>query len=322
MLFSVIVPVYNRPDEIDELLQSLCRQTETSFEVLVIDDGSDRPCRQIVDRYQDRLKVRYFFKENSGQGFTRNYGFDMASGDYLVVFDSDCIIPPHYFETVRKELEKEPFDAWGGPDRSHPDFSPLQKAISYSMTSPFTTGGIRGDKNHIGTFYPRSFNMGISSQVYRRTGGFKFTRMGEDLEFSIRIIKSGFKVRLIEEAYVYHKRRPSLWQFFRQIYSFGRTRIQLNRYHPGQVKMIHMLPVLAVLYLLVAIAWLPAQSTLSWILMVPIAAYGLLIWNHSYMRENSLYVALLSVIATLIQITAYACGFVRELIKPSPREDE
>jgi glycosyltransferase involved in cell wall biosynthesis len=146
MVYSVIVPVYNRPEEIDELLLSLTRQSFHDFEVLIIEDGSENRCEHIVQKYSEKLAVRYYFKENSGQGFSRNFGFERASGDYFVVFDSDCIIPENYFETVHRFLSVTPVDCWGGPDRAHPTFTPIQKAINYSMTSFFTTGGIRGKK--------------------------------------------------------------------------------------------------------------------------------------------------------------------------------
>jgi len=220
-LYSVVIPVYNRPEEVRELLNSLAEQTFKHFEVLIIEDGSSVKCQDVVLSFKDRLNINYFFKENSGQGFTRNYGFERAKGDYFIVFDSDCIIPNHYFKTVDDFLESNEIDSFGGPDSAHPSFNTLQKAISYSMTSPFTTGGIRGNKKHVGKFHPRSFNMGISKQVFEKTRGYKLTRMGEDIEFSIRVINSGFKTALIESAFVYHKRRTSLSQFYKQLHFFG-----------------------------------------------------------------------------------------------------
>ncbi|MBW3544144.1 MAG: glycosyltransferase, partial [Bacteroidetes bacterium] len=197
--YSVIIPVYNRPEELDELLESLSRQRFRDFEVLIIEDGSSRSARHIAEKWSSQLNLQYFQKENTGQGFSRNWGFARASGQYLVVFDSDCLIPAHYFEAVEAQLAREPLDAWGGPDKAHPAFTPLQKAISYSMTSPFTTGGIRGGKKRLGAFHPRSFNMGISRDVWEKTGGYVITRMGEDIEFSIRIHSLGFKTGLVPE---------------------------------------------------------------------------------------------------------------------------
>ena len=230
--FSVIIPVYNRPDEVAELLSSLTSQSYKDFEVLIIEDGSLNKCDQVVQNYIDKLDVKYYFKENSGQGFTRNYGFERAKGDNFIVFDSDCLIPENYFQVVHNFLEENSMDAFGGPDKAHKSFTPLQKAISYSMTSPFTTGGIRGNKKHVGKFHPRSFNMGISKELFHRTKGYKLTRMGEDIEFSIRIINEGFKTALIPDAYVYHKRRTSISQFYKQLHFFGRARVNVNRFYP------------------------------------------------------------------------------------------
>ena len=216
--YSIIIPVYNRPEEIKELLESLTRQTFTNFEVLIIEDGSKDTCEEIVQSFQHRLKIFYYYKENTGQGLSRNYGYAKANGDYFIVFDSDCLIPEHYMESVEARLNTDYQDAFGGPDRAHTAFTPVQKAISYSMTSLFTTGGIRGNKKSVTVFHPRSFNMGISRAVWERTHGYIITRMGEDIEFSIRIMNLGFKVGFIEDAYVYHKRRTNFKQFFKQFF--------------------------------------------------------------------------------------------------------
>ncbi len=315
MFFSVIVPVYNRPGEIKELLESLTHQTYTHFEVIIVEDGSVVPCRDQVAEFKNKLNIHYYRKENSGQGFSRNYGFKRAKGDFLVVFDSDCIIPPHYFETVCQSLLRDPVDAWGGPDRSHPDFTPLQKAISYAMTSPFTTGGIRGRKNHIGTFHPRSFNMGISREVYEKTGGYRLTRMGEDLEFSIRIIRSGFQTALIEEAYVYHKRRTNFREFFRQLHYFGRARVNIRRIYPDEVKPIHIMPALFLIGLVLLVVMPLWSFSLFLLLLTPFVLYTLLLWMHAYSRDRNLYVSTLAVPASYIQLAAYGAGFLQELFR-------
>ncbi len=315
MFFSVIVPVYNRPGEIKELLESLTHQTYTHFEVIIVEDGSVVPCRDQVAEFKNKLNIHYYRKENSGQGFSRNYGFKRAKGDFLVVFDSDCIIPPHYFETVCQSLLRDPVDAWGGPDRSHPDFTPLQKAISYAMTSPFTTGGIRGRKNHIGTFHPRSFNMGISREVYEKTGGYRLTRMGEDLEFSIRIIRSGFQTALIEEAYVYHKRRTNFREFFRQLHYFGRARVNIRRIYPDEVKPIHIMPALFLIGLVLLVVMPLWSFSLFLLLLTPFVLYTLLLWMHAYSRDRNLYVSTLAVLASYIQLAAYGAGFLQELFR-------
>ncbi|SMO43971.1 glycosyltransferase [Fodinibius sediminis] len=312
MLFSVIIPVYNRPQEVDELLDSLTKQTYPHFETLIVEDGSENRCKDIVEKYREQLNIRYYYKKNSGQGFSRNFGFERAEGDYLVVFDSDCLIPPHYFETVNQYLERDPVDAYGGPDRAHADFTPVQKAISYAMTSPLTTGGIRGNKRHAGTFHPRSFNMGISRQVYEETGGYRITRMGEDIEFSIRIIDSGFKTALIENAYVYHKRRTNLTQFFKQLHFFGRARINISRFYPDQIKIVHLLPVMFTLGVLFFCS-LPLWSL--WLfekLLVPFLAYFALIFVHSSYKHQRISIGLLSMATAFIQLTAYGIGFLKE----------
>lgn len=314
MLFSVIVPVYNRPDEVNELLKSLCTQSYANLEILIVEDGSENDCRRIAESYRDILDIHYFYKANSGQGFSRNYGFERASGDYLVVFDSDCIIPQHYFQTIYRFLKSHSgIDAWGGPDRAHPYFTPVQKAISYAMTSPFTTGGMRGKKNRIGSFHPRSFNMGISRKVYEETGGYRITRMGEDLEFSIRIIKTGFRSTLIEEAYVYHKRRTNFRQFFKQLYFFGRARINIQRFHPDEVKLLHLLPSLFVLGLAVLILLLAINFSLYFPFLLPLLLFALIILGHSYLQEKNGTVSLLSLAASFILLIAYGAGFLREL---------
>lgn len=313
MFFSVIVPVYNRPDEIKELLDSLLNQTYRHFEVLIVEDGSEQTCKHIVDSYTDRLNIRYFFKKNSGQGFSRNFGFERANGEYYIVFDSDCLIPSHYFETVNDYLKIQRLDAFGGPDRAHPSFTPLQKAISYSMTSVFTTGGIRGDKKRGGSFNPRSFNMGISKTVFEATGGYRITRMGEDLEFSIRIKKHGFKVGLIPEAYVYHKRRTSLKQFYDQLHFFGRARVNLSRFHPGEIKPLHLLPALftiGCLFFLSTPLW--NRDLFAGLLTAGILGSGLIVLD-SGVKNRSIKVGLLSIATSIVQLFAYGMGFLSEL---------
>lgn len=210
MKYSVIIPVYNRPDEVNELLESLTLQTCKDFEVVVVEDGSSIPCQEVVEKYSDRLDIHYYNKPNSGPGQTRNYGAERSHGEYLIILDSDCILPPGYFEAVEKELQSSPVDAFGGPDRAHASFTDIQKAINYSMTSFFTTGGIRGGKKKMDKFYPRSFNMGVRRSVYQTLGGFSKMRFGEDIDFSIRIFKAGYRCRLFPSAWVYHKRRTDL----------------------------------------------------------------------------------------------------------------
>lgn len=319
--YSIIVPVYNRPNEIEELLESLTAQTVTYFEVLVIEDGSEDKCDQIVAKYVDQLDVHYFFKENSGQGFSRNYGFERARGEWLIVFDSDCVIPENYLETVENHLAGEPLDAYGGPDKAADNFTPIQKAISYSMTSPFTTGGIRGNKAKVGKFHPRSFNMGIRKEVFEKTGGYLITRKGEDIEFSIRIAENGFKIGLIPDAFVYHKRRTNFSQFFKQLHFFGTARINIGRFFPKEVKLVHWFPTMFILGMVLCF--------FGWLLGIKLGLYGLRIYLLYFIsiflfaagKTENFLVGLLSVVASFVQLTAYGLGFLQEkFLKPSPRD--
>jgi glycosyltransferase involved in cell wall biosynthesis len=313
MFFSIIIPLYNRPQEIRELLETLTTQTYKNFEVLVIEDGSKIDAADIVKSFEDKLNVRYFVKENAGQGFARNYAFERAKGDYFVIFDSDCLIPDDYLEIVNTSLNENWLDAYGGPDAAHESFTPTQKAISYAMTSPFTTGGIRGNKKSLGQFHPRSFNMGLSRQVWEKAGGFIITRSGEDIEYSIRIHSMGFKIGLISRAKVYHKRRTNFLQFYKQLHFFGRARINVYKFFPGELKLVHFFPAiftLCVIFTLIAniFCWSIA------ILCNIIAAFIiLLIFFHSLIKNKSVKIAFLSVLASFIQLTAYGLGFMQDV---------
>ena len=242
MRYSVIIPVYNRPDEVDELLQSLTQQSFKDFEVIVVEDGSSIPCKPVTEKYQELLDVHYYDKPNSGPGQTRNYGAERSKGEYLIILDSDCILPEGYFLAVEEELQHEAADAFGGPDRAHESFTNIQKAINYSMTSFFTTGGIRGGKKKMDKFYPRSFNMGVRQEVYQALGGFSRMRFGEDIDFSIRIFKGGYTCRLFPGAWVYHKRRTDFRKFFKQVHNSGIARINLYKKYPESLKLVHLLP--------------------------------------------------------------------------------
>ncbi len=311
--YSVIIPVYNRPGELDELLESLSKQAYKDFEVIVVEDGSSLKADHLAKKWEKELQLRYFFKENTGQGFSRNFGFENAEGDYLLVFDSDCLIPPHYFEAVEQQLEKEKLDAWGGPDRAHPGFTPLQKAISYSMTSLFTTGGIRGGKKRLTAFHPRSFNMGISRKVWEKTKGYIITRMGEDIEFSIRIIESGFKTGLIEDAFVYHKRRTSLQQFYKQLHFFGRARINISRFYPSELKAVHAFPAAFVAGILILLLLPLFSLKLFGLASLLLLFYFLLIFIDSSLQNESVRVGGLSIATAFVQLWAYGIGFWEEL---------
>ena len=313
MFFSVIIPVFNRPDELRGLLVSLVEQTYRDFEVLVIEDGSINKADGVVAEFASDLSIHYFYKENSGQGFTRNYGFERATGDYFVIFDSDALIPPHYFSTVDEYLQSHWLDAYGGPDAAHPDFTPVQKAISYSMTSVFTTGGIRGSKKNLGgTYHPRSFNMGLSRAVWVKIGGYKLSRMGEDIEFAIRIIENGFTTGLISDAFIYHKRRTNFRQFFRQLRFFGRSRINISRYHPTELKAVHAFPALFTLFLASVPVWALVSPILVWLAVGVLFVFSTLIFIDATRKEKSLNVGLLSVMAAFVQLTGYGVGFLSE----------
>ena len=306
MRYSIIVPVYNRPDEVDELLQSLCEQTVKDFEVLIVEDGSVKPCKDVCDKYASILDLHYYAKENSGPGQSRNYGAERANGEYVIILDSDVVLPASYLQAVEDELKQNPCEAFGGPDATHPSFTPIQKAISYSMTSFFTTGGIRGGKAKLDKFYPRSFNMGIRRDVYLQLGGFTKMRFGEDIDFSYRIVEAGYMPRLFPEAWVWHKRRTDFRKFFRQVYNSGIARINLEKRHPGTMKLVHLLPTvftLGVIGLLLI--------TLFWPLAcVPIILYSLLLCIDSSIRNKSLWVGLLSIPAAFVQLMGYGFGFI------------
>ncbi|WP_410221073.1 glycosyltransferase [Pedobacter sp.] len=315
MFFSIIIPLYNRPQEINELLTTLCKQTYTQFEVLVIEDGSVNDAKNIVASYADKLDIKYFYKENSGQGFSRNFGFERAKGDYFIIFDSDILVPSNYLEIVKNYLYEHNLDAFGGPDAAHESFTPVQKAISYAMTSPFTTGGIRGNKKHIGQFHPRSFNMGISREVYEKVGGFILTRLGEDIEYSIRIHENGFKIGLIPEAKVYHKRRTSFKQFYKQLHFFGRARINIYKHFPSELKLVHFFPAVFTLGLLFTIVCNLFYRPLAYVCNFFLLLYFLLIFFHAWQVNKSIKIAFLSVVASFIQLTAYGLGFMQDLVK-------
>lgn len=307
MKYSFIIPVYNRPDEVDELLQSMTHQTLTDFEVIVVEDGSARDCKEVCARYAGKLDLHYYMKENSGPGQSRNYGAERARGEYLIILDSDVVLPEGYLQSVDDELRTLPADAFGGPDCAHPSFTPTQKAISYSMTSFFTTGGIRGGKKKMDKFYPRSFNMGIRRDVYKELGGFSRMRFGEDIDFSIRIFKAGHACRLFPGAWVWHKRRTDFRKFFRQVYNSGIARINLYKKYPESLKIVHLMPAAftAGTALLVILAAVMCQPL--W--LAPIVLYALMILADSSMHNRSLRIGLLSVAAAFVQLTGYGLGF-------------
>lgn len=307
MRYSVIIPVYNRPDEVDELLYSLTTQSFHNFEVIVVEDGSSVPCKQVVDGYADKLDIHYYNKPNSGPGQTRNYAAERSRGEYLLILDSDCILPEGYLAAVEAELTREPADAFGGPDRAHDSFSDVQKAINYAMTSFFTTGGIRGGKKKMDKFYPRSFNMGVKAEVYQALGGFSKMRFGEDIDFSIRIFKGGYRCRLFPEAWVWHKRRTDLKKFFKQVHNSGIARIDLYKKYPESLKLVHLLPAV---FTVGVMGILLGSLFCSWSL-IGLVLFACLIFTDSSFQNKSLKIGILSVCAAFIQLTGYGTGFLR-----------
>lgn len=305
-MYSIIVPVYNRPDEVDELLQSLKEQSFSNFEVVIVEDGSKIPCKDIVDKYKEQLSIRYFVIENSGPGPARNYGVGQSNGKYVIILDSDCILPPSYLKQVDHSFRHYNADAFGGADRAHADFSATQKAVNYAMTSFFTTGGIRGSEKKLDKFYPRSFNMGLRKSVYEALEGFSRMRYGEDIDFSIRIFKGGYACYYFPNAWVYHKRRTDFRQFFRQVNHSGKARIDLFLKYPESLKLVHYLPAVftigLAMILVLAIFYPP-------VLILPLI-YIIALFADSLIKNKSLKVALLSVPASFVQLTGYGTGFI------------
>lgn len=305
--YSVIVPVYNRIDEVADLLRSLEEQTVKNFEVIIVEDGSTEPCREIVESYAPRLNVSYHYKSNEGRSIARNHGIEHSTGDYLIFFDSDCVIPTNYFEILDKELTANPLDCFGGPDAAHESFTPTQKAISFAMTSFLTTGGIRGGKVQMEKFVPRSFNMGYSRKVYDTVGGFR-EMFSEDIDMSTRIRQAGFSIGLIRPAAVYHKRRIDFRKFWRQVHVFGRSRITLKLLYPDSLKLVHTLPALAVIIGVVLVA-LGIFLSPWWLL--PIGVYLVALFIAALISTRSLGIALRAVPASVVQIAGYGTGFIR-----------
>ena len=324
----------------DELLQSLTQQTFRDMEVIIVEDGSSVPCENIVHKYAGKLPLRYYTKENSGPGPTRNYAAERSQGDFLIFLDSDCVLPPTFLQAVEDEQKRQECDAWGGPDRAHESFTPVQKAISYSMTSFLTTGGIRGGKKQMDKkFYPRSFNLGIRRSLYRQLGGFSSMRFGEDIDLSLRIYKSGASCRLFPNAWVWHKRRTDFKKFFKQVHNSGIARINLMKRHPGSLKFVHLLPAvftvgvfLLLLLLLTGLFFTGLGlyvgffggsgcnmglvvaffgAALMALALLPLLLFSLIVFIDSTIRNKSIKIGALSIWASFIQLLGYGTGFLR-----------
>lgn len=305
--FSVIVPVYNRIEEVRDLLTSFSTQECKDFEVIIVEDGSTMPCREEVNSYKDKIDVSYYFKENEGRSIARNYGLERAKGDYFIFFDSDCVIPSDYFRKLGIALNSNPLDCFGGPDVAHESFSDTQKAINYSMTSFLTTGGIRGGKIQLEKFTPRTFNMGFSRKVYDKVGGFR-EMFSEDIDMSTRIKQAGFSIGLIRDVPVYHKRRVDFKKFLRQVHVFGMSRITLYLLYPDSLKIVHWLPALAVVGSVILV--LVSVFVSPWFLL-PLVVYLLAIWVMAALTTKSIKIATLAVPASIIQLGGYGCGFIK-----------
>ncbi len=311
--FSIIIPVYNRPSEIDELLDSLTQQdTLDTFEVIVVEDGSTNSSETLVKKYDTTLNIKYFYKENSGAGLSRNYGMERASGDYFIILDSDVIVPSHYLSAVKKALIDDYTDAYGGPDAAHKSFTALQKAINYSMTAVLTTGGIRGKKKSVGKFQPRSFNLGLSKKAFELTKGFSSLKAGEDIDLTFRLWKNDFRTQLVSNAYVYHKRRSTLKQFYKQTFSFGTARPILNKKYPETAKITYWFPSLFIIGIDISILLLFFGHNF---LFAAYGVYFLILFVDSLLQNKNSKVAFLSVITTLTQFYGYGTGFIISLFK-------
>ena len=308
MLFSIIVPVYNRPEEVADLIKSLRAQTDNGFEIILVEDGSTVP--SLPDNYDaGSLRLKYYKKSNEGRSIARNYGLERAEGDYFIFVDSDCILPSDYISNLRKSLESDPADCFGGPDAAHESFSDTQKAINYAMTAFLTTGGIRGGKVSMEKFTPRTFNMGFSRKVYERTGGFR-EMFSEDIDMSTRIRLNGFLIKLYPDVKVFHKRRVDMKKFWKQVHVFGQSRITLEILYPGSMKLVHWLPAVFTVGALALII----GSFFCWWLIIPLMVYIIALWIGAFIETRSLKIASLGVVAAMVQLTGYGTGFIRAYV--------
>lgn len=311
--FSFVVPVYNRPGEIRDLLQSmLALKFNREYEIVIVEDGSSLPCREVLRDFEGLLNISYYFKPNTGPGRSRNYGMRKAAGDYFIILDSDVLLPSHYLQEVDSWLKSFYVDCYGGPDAAHPSFSTVQKAINYAMTSTLTTGGIRGNKRTVDKFQPRSFNMGISKKAFEASGGFGSIHPGEDPDLSLRLEKLGFTTKLIPNAAVYHKRRINWKKFYEQVRKFGKVRPILNKWHPGSGRVTYWFPSAFITALLFAVVLLLlGRPVLIWFFLAFFAA----IVVDASLKNKSLYIGFAAVLATFIQFWGYGTGFLLSVWK-------
>lgn len=313
MFFSIIIPVYNRPDEIDELLASLSKlEFNEGFEIVIIEDGSTIKSDAIIEKYSEKLDVSYFFKENTGPGDSRNFGMQNAKGDYFILFDSDCIIPKNYLNEVVKAFQINYIDCFGGPDQALDSFSNIQKAINFSMTSFLTTGGIRGGSEKLNKFQPRSFNMGISKKAFQASGGFGNIHPGEDPDLSIRLWDLGFETKLFPKAYVYHKRRIDWDKFSLQVNKFGKARPILNSWYPKHSKLTYFFPSVFIVGFYLSIVLLIFAFDFLFKLY---CVYFFILLITAAIQTKSLKIGWLALVATWKQFNGYGIGFLQSFIK-------
>ncbi|MFV0572344.1 MAG: glycosyltransferase [Xanthomarina gelatinilytica] len=311
--FSFIIPVFNRPDEIEELLTSFTKlETTLNFEIVIVEDGSDITSESVISVFKDKLDIAYFFKENTGPGDSRNYGMSRAKGNYFIILDSDCILPPQYLNEVQNSLEQDFVHCFGGPDASHDSFSNIQKAINFSMTSFLTTGGIRGNKTSVNTFQPRSFNMGLSKEAFVSSKGFGEIHPGEDPDLSIRLWNLGYKTKLIPEAFVYHKRRISWSKFYKQVHKFGLVRPILNHWHPKTEKITYWFPSLFLMGFVFSILLWYFLAIKTWMIFYII--YVIMAFILALIKTKQLYIAALAMVAITIQFYGYGLGFLKATV--------
>lgn len=314
MLFSLIIPVYNRPEEVDELLESLIHSTyKEKFEIVLVEDGSTVDCKNVVEKYVDRLDISYYYKKNSGPGDSRNFGMKMAKGDYFIIFDSDCIIPKEYLSEVDNALKQNYTDCFGGPDKAIDSFSDIQKAINFAMTSFLTTGGIRGGSEKIGKFQPRSFNMGLSRKAFEASKGFGNIHPGEDPDLSIRLWNLGFETKLFAKAYVYHKRRIDWEKFSIQVNKFGKARPILNSWYPKYNKLTFFFPSVFIIGFFTSFL---AMLLFNFDFLLQLYfVYFLVLFLVSSYQNKSLKIGYLSLVAVWKQFYGYGLGFIKSYYK-------
>lgn len=317
MFYSIITPTYNRPQEVKELLDSLLDQEYKNFEMIIADNSPDDSLRKVVTPYQDKMRLIYLYENGLGVSEARNLGSQYATGDYVIFIDSDCILPSGYLQVVDAYLKKHKVDAYGGPDRAHKSFTNKQKAINYAMTSYYTTGGIRGGKSQLGSYHPRSFNMGVKREVFNKVKGFSKLRVSEDIDLSIRLYKSKYNIALINDAYVFHKRRATFRKFFRQVYAFGMGRYNLQKVHGNAVKPVHMLPSMFVIYLVAGaiISFFSTSVLIFW--LGSLFAYTVLLFTDSIEKTRSFKVGLLSIYATFNMLIGYGSGMLQAILSKS-----